>query len=98
MPKTKNMSVDDLWKIERLGNPSLAPDGAQAVATLTRYSMDDNKSASALWLLSTLGGKARALTTCGDKDGQPAWSPKGDRIACIAKREQQGSNDEAAQL
>jgi dipeptidyl aminopeptidase/acylaminoacyl peptidase len=99
MPKVKaNLSVDDLWKIERLGHPSLAPDGAQAVATLTRYSMDDNKSASGLWLLSTLGGKSRALTTCGDKDGQPAWSPKGDRIAFVAKREQQGSKDETAQI
>ena len=38
MPK-KNITVDDLWKIERLGAPSLSPDGAQAVATLTRYAM-----------------------------------------------------------
>ena len=29
--------VDDLWRIERLGTPSLAPDGAQAVAALTRH-------------------------------------------------------------
>ena len=60
MPK-KNITVDDLWKIERLGAPSLSPDGAQAVASLTRCSMADNKSASTLWLLSTLGGRPRAL-------------------------------------
>jgi dipeptidyl aminopeptidase/acylaminoacyl peptidase len=94
----KNITVEDLWKIERLGAPSLSPDGAQAVATLTRYSMEDNKSASSLWLLSTLGGEPRALTQCGDKDGQPRWSPKGDRIAFVAKREQQGVKDDAPQL
>ena len=60
--------------------------------------MQDNKSASALWLLSTLGGRARALTHCGDKDGQPLWSPKGDLIAFVAKREQQGRKDDEAQL
>jgi dipeptidyl aminopeptidase/acylaminoacyl peptidase len=99
MSKVKqNLSVDDLWKLERLGRPSLSPDGAQVVAALTRHSMDDNKSSSGLWLLSTLGGKSRALTTCGDKDGQPAWSPRGDRIAFIAKREQQGVKDDAAQI
>lgn len=96
--KKKPLSVDDLWKIERIGAPSLAPDGAQAVAAVTRFSMDDNKSASSLWLLSTLGGAPRALTQCGEKDGAPQWSPRGDRIAFVARREQQGTKDEAPQL
>ncbi|MBT9456133.1 MAG: S9 family peptidase [Burkholderiaceae bacterium] len=97
----KNFGVEDLWKIERLGAPSLSPDGAQAVCSVTRYSMEDNKSSSALWLLSTLGGKPRALTQAGgldSKDGQPLWSPRGDKIAFVAKREQEGTKDEEAQL
>ena len=97
MPK-KNITVDELWKIERLGAPSLSPDGAQAVAALTRYSMADNQSASTLWLLSTLGGRPRALTHCGEKDGQPRFSPHGDLIAFVAKREQEGAKDEEPQL
>ncbi|MBX3602744.1 MAG: S9 family peptidase [Rubrivivax sp.] len=96
--KPRPITVEDLWKIERLGAPSLSPDGAQAVAALTRYSMDDNKGATSLWLLSTLGGAPRALTHCGEKDGAPRWSPHGDLIAFTAKREQQGSKDEEAQL
>ncbi|MBZ8142412.1 peptidase S9 [Rubrivivax gelatinosus] len=96
--KNKPLTVDELWQLERIGNPSLAPDGAQAVAAVSRYSMADNKSQTALWLFSTLGGDARALTACGEKDGQPRWSPRGDRIAFIAKREQQGAKDEVPQL
>jgi dipeptidyl aminopeptidase/acylaminoacyl peptidase len=96
--KPRPITVDDLWQIERLGAPSLAPDGAQVVAALTRYSMQDNKSASSLWLLSTLGGEPRALTQAGDKDGAPRWSPRGDLIAFTAKREQQGHKDEESQL
>ncbi|MBI3155579.1 MAG: S9 family peptidase [Burkholderiales bacterium] len=98
MPKPKPLTVETLWKIERVGAPSLAPDGAQAVAAVTRHSMADNKASSTLWLLSTLGGKPRALTQCGDKDGQPRWSPRGDRIAFVARREQQGAKDETPQL
>lgn len=98
MPKKNPFTVDELWQIERLGAPSLAPDGAQCVAALTRYSMEDNKPSSSLWLLSTLGGRPRALTSAGDKDGNPRWSPKGDRIAFTARREQEGQKDEAAQL
>jgi len=98
MAKKKTFSVEDLWRIERLGTPSLAPDGAQAVASLTRFSMDDNKSTSSLWLLSTLGGTPRPLTQCGDKDGAPRWSPRGDLVAFTARREQQGKKDDEAQL
>ncbi len=102
----KTLDIESLWQIERLGAPSLAPDGAQAVAALTRHSMQDNKSASSLWLLSTLGGAPRRLTACGDKDAHPRWSPRGDRIAFTAQRAQVGlpsgekeaKKDEAAQL
>jgi dipeptidyl aminopeptidase/acylaminoacyl peptidase len=94
----KLLTVDDLWKIERVGGVSLSPDAAQAVCTLSTHSMDDNKGASALWLLSTFGGEPRRLTSCGEKDGQAAWSPRGDAIAFVAKREQQGRKDDTPQL
>jgi dipeptidyl aminopeptidase/acylaminoacyl peptidase len=102
MARKKPITVDDLWALTRLGAPSLSPDGAQAVVALNRYSMEDNRSQSALWLLSTLGGAPRALTQCGDKDGQPRWSPHrqggSERIAFTAQREQEGKKDSAAQL
>lgn len=91
------VTVEHLWQIQRIGAPSLSPDGAQAVATVTRYTMEDNTSSSAIWLLSTLGGEPRALTQ-GQKDSQPRWSPRGDRIAFLSRREQQGVKDEDAQL
>ena len=98
MARKKPITAEDLWKLQRVGAPSLSPDGAQAVAAVTRYDMKENKSASSLWLLSTLGGAPRALTTCGDKDGAPRFSPRGDNVAFIARREQQGSKDETPQL
>ena len=98
----KPLTVDALWRIERLGAPSLSPDGALAACTLGSYSMADNTSRSALWLLPTglgkLGAKPRQLTQCGDKDGQPAFSPRGDLIGFVAKRELSGKKDEAAQF
>ncbi len=96
--KKKTFGVDELWQLERIGGVSLSPDGAQAVCSVSSYSMADNKSAASLWLLSTFGGEPRRLTSCGDKDGQPAWSPTGDRIAFVAKREQQGEKDATSQL
>ena len=99
MAETKHpITVEDLWKLERIGGIALAPDGAQAVCSVSSYSMDDNKSSTSLWLLSTFGGAPRRLTSCGDKDGQAAWAPDGTAIAFIAKREQQGKKDDTPQL
>lgn len=99
MAKKKNaITVEDLWRFDRVGAISLSPDGAQAVCSVGSYSMEENKGASALWLLSTFGGGPRRLTQCGEKDGAPAWSPTGERIAFLARREQQGRKDESTQL
>jgi len=96
--KAPPLSVESLWQLERIGALGLAPDGSQAVCALTRHSMADNQARSGLWLLPTGAGKPRPLTQCGDKDGQPAWSPKGDRIAFLARREQEGERDATPQL
>jgi len=97
-PNAKTFTVEDLWRIERVAGVSLSPDGAQAVCSVASHSMEENKAQVSLWLLSTFGGGPRRLTTCGEKDGQGAWSPTGEAIAFVARREQQGSKDETPQL
>ena len=92
------IDVDALWQLERVANVALAPDGSAAVCCVTSYSMQENKGATSLWLLPTGSRAPRRLTRFGEKDGKPAWSPNGDRIAFLAKREQEGRKDEEAQL
>src|SRR5436190_12215620 len=84
--KKKPITVEDLWKIERPGQPTLSPDGAQACASVTAYDMKENKGRSSLWILSSFGGEPRRLTSAGAKDAEPAWSPDGRSIAFVAKR------------
>ncbi|MBC7995865.1 MAG: S9 family peptidase [Rhizobacter sp.] len=98
MAQRKTLTVDDIWALDRIGGLALSPDGSQAVCSVARYSMDENKGFTSLWLLSTFGGTPRQLTQCGEKDGQAAWSPTGERIAFVAKREQEGKKDDSPQL
>lgn len=97
-PRTRPLDATTLWQFSRLGSPALAPDGARAVCSVSRYDLDKNSGSTALWLLSTVGGEPRQLTRCGSRDGQAAWSPQGDRIAFIARRDQEGRQDDSAQL
>ncbi len=92
------LDVDALWRLDRIANVGIAPDGSAAVCTVTRYSMEENKGQGSLWLLPAGACAPRRLTTGGEKDGNPAWSPKGDRIAFLAKREQEGRKDGERQL
>jgi dipeptidyl aminopeptidase/acylaminoacyl peptidase len=98
MARKHSIQAEDLWAMARVGNPSLSPDGAQAVCSVARYDMAANTGRSALWLLSTLGGAPRRLTHCGEKDGQPQFSPQGHSVGFVAKREQEGQKDESPQF
>ncbi|HEX4334032.1 MAG TPA: S9 family peptidase [Usitatibacter sp.] len=82
----KRIDVDLLWRIERPAQPTLSPDGAMACVSVTAYDMQENKGTSSLWLLSAFGGEPRQLTTAGEKDAEPRWSPDGRWIAFVAKR------------
>jgi dipeptidyl aminopeptidase/acylaminoacyl peptidase len=96
----KRIDVEDLWKLDRPAQPALSPDGAQACVSVTSFDMKENTQRSSLWLLSAFGGEPRALTQCGDKDGEPRWSPDGRQIAFVAKRPGVGAQkaDEESQV
>lgn len=96
---TQPLTVDALWRLARIGSAGLSPDGRQAVCTVTQPDLQANRSSTSLWLLDTTGRRApRPLTTANGRHAQPAWSPRGDRLAFIATRDQQGRRDDTPQL
>jgi dipeptidyl aminopeptidase/acylaminoacyl peptidase len=93
--KKKSIGVEDLWKLDRPAQPTLSPDGAQACVSVVGFDMEENKARASLWLLSCFGGEPRRLTSAGEKDGEPRWSPDGRWIAFVARRpEAEGGKEE----
>jgi len=95
---SKAIDVETLWKLDRVQGVALAPDASAAVCAVTSCSMAENKATTSLWLLPAAACAPRRLTSAGEKDGNPAWSPRGDRIAFLGKREQEGRKDGERQL
>ena len=62
-PKSASpLTAEDLWQLQRIVSLALAPDGRQAVCSVTSYSMAKNQGATALWLLPTERQAPRRLT------------------------------------
>jgi len=88
------LAAETMWKIQRIGEPALSPDGRQAVYPVTVFDDEEDKGEADLFLVSTAGGPSRRLTSMPGNESAATWSPDGRWIAFVAKR----GDDKESQL
>ena len=81
------MELEDMFRLHRVSDPQISPDGSLVAFTVTDPLKTDNYTNSDLWLVSTVGGEARKLSNSARQDRHPRWSPDGQWLAFESNRD-----------
>ena len=81
------MQIADLAHFRLAADPTLSPDGATAVVSVSRVDLDADEYRSDLWTVPTDGSQPPRRLTNGPRDSQPVYSPDGQWLAFVRAAE-----------
>ncbi|MFN2480196.1 MAG: prolyl oligopeptidase family serine peptidase [Pyrinomonadaceae bacterium] len=74
------LTVSDLLKVRRVGDPQLSPDGRWIAYQISVPDVEANRSRTQLYLVAVEGGQPKQLTSGASSASTPRWSPDGRTI------------------
>ncbi len=69
-----------LWKMGRVSDPRLSPDGSKVVYGIRRTDLSANKGNSDLWIMDMMTGQTKPLCSDSSNESSARWSTDGNRI------------------
>jgi Tol biopolymer transport system component len=91
---SRNLVVDDYFRIKEVGDPQLSPDGKWVAYTVKTANLKEDKNRRRIWMIPTGGGTAIALTDENESSSHPRWSPDGKYLAFLSSRAGSGDDDD----
>jgi dipeptidyl aminopeptidase/acylaminoacyl peptidase len=85
-PKKRDITLDDLAKLQRVGSPAISPDGEWVLYSVSQIDAKEDKSHTHLWMAKWDGSTDLQLTY--DKEGASSakFSPDGKYISFMSSR------------
>ena len=74
------MTLDDFFKLGRLSDARISPDGKHVAYVVSDPSLVENRYVSNIWIVDVASGTASQLTRAPKRDRRPRWSPDGKYI------------------
>src|SRR5687767_4655901 len=59
---TRPIELEDLFRLKRVSDPQIAPDGKRVAYVVAEVLKDENRTNSDIWLIASEGGEPRKLT------------------------------------
>jgi dipeptidyl aminopeptidase/acylaminoacyl peptidase len=80
------LTPEVMWKMGRVGEFVLSPDGTRVVYGRTDYNVAENRGVTTLWVQPTDGGEPVRITGYDENAGGPVWSSDGASIRYLSDR------------
>ena len=92
----RNLQVDDLFRIQNVGDPQVSPEGRWVAYTVATSTLKEDKSETQVWMAPTDGGEPLPMTAKGTSASHPRFSPDGKYLAFLAARPDEGEEKDDA--
>ena len=76
-----NLTIDDMWAMQRIGSLDVSQNGKQIVFSVSKYSMEKNSGQTDLWLVDSDGNNLQVLKNSAKSESQPKFTPDGKHIS-----------------
>jgi len=83
----RNLTVDDYFRIHRVSDPQISPDGNWVAFVVSVMDLEEDESESRIWMVPVEGGEAVPMTAKGRSASRPRWSPDGKYLSFLAARD-----------
>ncbi|MFC2168588.1 S9 family peptidase [Acidobacteriota bacterium] len=80
------LTIEDYFKLKRVSNPQISPEGGWLAYTISETDLEKDKSETRIWMKPTAGGDSIPMTGKGLSAGSPRWSPDGKYLSFSAAR------------
>lgn len=85
-PQKRNITLDDLARLVRVGPPVVSPDGEWVAYTASQVDTKEDKTLTHLWMVKWDGSARIQLTFGKEGASQPRFSPDGRYISFLSSR------------